>query len=221
MRKRRAVIYDDDDIILNVLNEYFTARNYEVVTYQEPVICPIVSDKAVCSSLSACADIVITDFMMPIMNGIELLKAQARGGCKVPINNKALISGNESMALGAIHEIGCAFFKKPFSLGQLSTWLSERESQMDLSQPLAIKRKEQRNLNTKEVTYSVPPNATNHIGIVVNMSPSGLCVKTFSPLNQGQSVVVHFGQFALSRAAMVLWGKEIEHEVYMAGLSFM
>ncbi len=135
MRKKRAVIFDDDIIILNVLKEFFLFKGYEVLTFLEPVDCPIVEDKAECPSLKTCADIIMTDYMMPKMNGIELLKTQAGRGCKLSIENKALMSGYE-IEPRTIRELGCAFFKKPLSLRELSAWLTERERQMDLSRPL-------------------------------------------------------------------------------------
>ena len=41
IRKKRAVIYDDDDMILKVLKEFLSMRDYEVFTFQSPVICPL------------------------------------------------------------------------------------------------------------------------------------------------------------------------------------
>lgn len=132
-RKRRAFIYDDDDCILNVLRYFFTQREYEVVTHQKAVVCPLDAETLVCSNPHACADVVITDFMMPGMNGVDLLLSQSRNGCKIPAKNKALMSGfADNEETKKIRDLGCSFFKKPFNLQELSRWLDEREQEMDL-----------------------------------------------------------------------------------------
>jgi DNA-binding NtrC family response regulator len=222
MRKRRAVIYDDDLVIKDMLNQYFSDRGYEVLTFKEPVVCPIEEDSVTCSNLNACADIIVTDFMMPIMNGIELLKAQTKRGCKLTIKNKALTSGFDVEDIGVpdLHELGCAFFRKPFNFDEMSAWLSERELQMDLSRPLGIRRKEKRYESDEEVTYLISVNNENLEGIALNMSTSGLCIKTKAPLRQEQSLIVHFGQADLSRVALVRWLRELDSGLYMAGLNF-
>jgi CheY-like chemotaxis protein len=203
-----------------VLQQYFSQRGYEVLTYQEPVICPIAEDNVECSDLDACADIIVTDFMMPKMNGIELLKAQTNRGCRLTIKNKALISGYdvEEMGVHDLHELGCAFFRKPFNFDELSAWLSERELQMDLSRPLGVRRKEKRYESDKEVTYMLSINNENLEGIALNMSASGLCIKTKAPLRQEQSLIVHFGQADPSRVALVRWLRELDGGLYLAGL---
>ncbi len=222
MRKRRAVIYDDDLVINDILNQYFAERGYEVLTFKEPVVCPIEADGVTCSNVNACADIIVTDFMMPNMNGIELLKAQTKRGCKLTIKNKAITSGYdfEDMGVPDLHELGCAFFRKPFNFEEMSAWLSERELQMDLSRPLGMRRKEKRYESDKEVTYVLSVNNENLEGIALNMSTSGLCIKTKAPLRQEQSLIVHFGQADLSREALVRWLMELDSGLYLAGLNF-
>jgi DNA-binding response OmpR family regulator len=137
MRKPRAFIYDDDKGILRVLEYFFLLRGYDVCAHERPVACPIDPGASLCLSPHACADVIITDFMMPELNGIDLLTFQSRKGCKIPIRSKALISGFvEERDMNRLRELGCAFFNKPFNLDDLAGWLDEREQEMDLSQPL-------------------------------------------------------------------------------------
>ncbi len=221
MRKRRAIIYDNDKLYLDLLGDYFVLRGYEVLTYQTPVTCPIGDDNADCANLPPCADIIMADLMMPNMNGIELLEAQSRKGCKVPVKNKAIIlSYSDDDKLKYLHDSGYAIFKKPFSFGVISEWLDEREQQMDLSQPLGITRKEKRYQSIKEVTYKTPPNSAELKGTAINMSPSGLCMKTTTPLKEEQHVTLHSGLSDPLRSASVRWVRKIENDFYMAGLHF-
>ncbi len=221
MRRRRAVIYDDDATILSFMKDYFTLRGYEVLTYQEPVVCPVDNDTEGCTQFNACADIILTDFMMPKMNGIELLVAQSGRSCKVSMKNKAIISGYiDDKRLEKVHELGCAHFNKPFNLDEIGKWLDEREQRMDLSQLLGAARKEERYENNNEVMFIMPPNDENLKGIAVNMSSSGLCLKINTPLKQEQSVTIYPGTLNPARAALVRWVKEIGSGSYLAGLQF-
>lgn len=138
MRQPRVIIYDDDVFVLNMLKDFLTRRGYEVLGFNEPVICPIYEKLAACcENAHPCADITISDFKMPRMNGIQLLEYQSERHCKIDIKNKAIISAyidNENLKI--IEEMGCAFFNKPFSLAEISGWLDGCADRIDLSQPV-------------------------------------------------------------------------------------
>ena len=40
MRKRRAIVFDDESVVLDVLNKYLSGRGYEVFCFAEPMVCP-------------------------------------------------------------------------------------------------------------------------------------------------------------------------------------
>ncbi len=157
MRNRRAVVYDDDRAVLAVLRMFFSLRGYDVMTFEDTVICPIRENSSDCSSPGTCADIIIADFMMPEMTGMELFKAQTERGCKLEAKNKAIMSEYDinSRDLQKIRDLGHAFFRRPFDFTELSSWLAVRELQMDLLQPLAISRKERCYESAKTVLYTV------------------------------------------------------------------
>ncbi|MBS1114256.1 MAG: hypothetical protein H6Q92_2019 [Nitrospirae bacterium] len=48
MRKPRILLFDDDNMLLEVLHYYFSARNFEVQSFSEPVLCPL-KNKAIMS----------------------------------------------------------------------------------------------------------------------------------------------------------------------------
>jgi len=138
MRKPRAIIFDDEIILLDLFKKWMVQRGYEVLTFSEPEACPLYgehSDK--CTQDHKCADVVITDFKMPNMTGLELLQTQHQRGCKLDVRQKAVISGDiESENKQIIKEMGVSFFQKPLIIPEFSAWLSECEKRMDLSVPL-------------------------------------------------------------------------------------
>ncbi len=205
-----------------MMTYYFVVRGeYEVLTYQEPAICPIWADDADCTSISPCADIIIADLVMPKMDGINLFRAQTRRGCKASLNNKALISRNfDDNKMKDIMEAGCVFFEEPIDFHKLTVWLHNREQQMDLSRSLNIKRKEKRYMIEGDIACIVQPNNKFLKGTAVNKSPSGLCLKTKIPLRQEQTVTIHSERPDTSRAASVRWAVKMEDGLYMMGLQY-
>ena len=139
MRRPRVMIYDDDQIVLDMLKLFFTRRGYEVFDYIEPVVCPLNKKPAdSCDNFHPCADVIISDYKMPKMTGIELLQNQSKKGCKVDTKMKAIMSGySDEKIITQCNDLGCSFFQKPFTFSKLSTWLSEHEKLFDLSQQLA------------------------------------------------------------------------------------
>jgi DNA-binding NtrC family response regulator len=140
MRKLRIVIIDDDVLILHSLSRWLSKKGYEVLTFNEPQICPLDEKKTDnCIKENLCADIFITDCQMPKINGVELLQKQSQRGCKLSIRNKAIISGSTDDEVGrSIEKLGCSFFKKPIELSELHDWLNKCEKRINLSLPLAI-----------------------------------------------------------------------------------
>lgn len=140
MRKFRIIIFDDDILILNSLKKWLSIKGYEVLSINEPHVCPLDEKKTgKCTEDNPCADVIITDYQMPLINGVELLQKQSLRGCTLDIRNIAIISGtmdNENVKL--IKESGYSFFKKPIELSDLSNWLDECQKRVDLSQPLGF-----------------------------------------------------------------------------------
>ena len=64
---RRVVVVDDDAAIVSMIKAYLEEKGFTVGAFDNP-------DKAVNDICSNYADIVISDFNMPGMNGLELLE---------------------------------------------------------------------------------------------------------------------------------------------------
>jgi DNA-binding response OmpR family regulator len=221
MRKPRAIIFDDEIFILNMLKDFFLMRGYEVLSFNDPnTICPLYGDGGeACRNDRPCCDIMITDFAMPGVNGVELLEFQERKGCKLDIRNKAVISGYiDDWNRQRVRQMGCNFLQKPFTLYALSQWLSACEKRIDLTSPLATRRKEERFESHREVTYRVGSTDQQYTAIAVNMSPSGLCIKIPAPLRREDMISLHAGSFHSCQQATVRWVKQIDSGAYIAGV---
>ena len=104
-------------------------------SFTEPIVCPHAEDGGRC--LNPCADMIITDFLMPRINGIELLERQTRQGCTVDVKNKAVVSGElPERYRDKMKGLADAFFQKPFRMQDIKAWTTECLSRIDLSRPL-------------------------------------------------------------------------------------
>ena len=221
MRKRRVIVYDDEAIIAKMFKMYFSSMDYEVVVFSEPsTSCPIYSSPSTaCSKSVACADIILTDFQMPGMNGIQLLEAQIKNGCKLSIKNKAVISGYlENSHRRMIEQLGCAFFHKPVDFTEFSAWLAECEQRIDLSRPLASRRKMDRRPDDRRIEYRADENGEIMTGTAVDISNSGLRLKLSSPLATGQTIHIDTELPNACRQGLVMWTMCAEDGTPLVGL---
>jgi len=220
-RKRRVVLYDDEDVVLRVLTTFFEMRGYEVLAYHEPSSCPLYAEAADrCENLAPCSDLIVTDYDMPRMSGLELLRLQAQRGCRLTAQNKAVVSGHISdAALGEVRALGCAFFAKPFRLGQLGAWVNDCEQRMDLSRPLGFPRKEERAACGTLVSYQEGARGGLHRAEVVNWSRSGLCIRSERPHALDEVVTLHAAPPVASKSAVVRWVRTAGADAYLVGLS--
>ena len=222
MRKRRAIIFDDEDFVLTLLADVFQMRGYEVVCFKDSSnICPLQGRHVADCGFSPCADVLLTDFHMPGMNGLELLRRQKAKGCVMDSRNKAVISGNiDGESLQQISDMGCSFFQKPFSIQALLEWIEQCESRADIVQPLVSRRREERFDNRGEVTVRLP--GTNEVlnVVAINTSESGLCLEVPSRLKGEETLsIIKAPRPTLYSQATVRWIKQYGNGSYRAGLS--
>lgn len=221
MRKPRILIYDDDPVILDLLKHLLLKRGYEVFAYREPKVCPLYETPGEqCAHHSPCADMMISDFEMPKMSGIELYQRQAQRGCAVDIRMKAILSGYTDPSLAEqCKSLRCAFLQKPFQFSELTEWLTACEERLDLSQPLNNRRESNRLGFQQDIVYTI--NFAPHItypGTTLDKSTAGLGLHTVSPLRSGDTIKIVKGLENTQLTGEVRWCRKQGDESYRAGL---
>lgn len=132
------MIIDDEGIFLDGFQRWLSRKSYEVFTFNNPTVCPCYEKRiGNCMKEDPCADIIITDFNMPEMNGFEFLQYQSQRGCKTDKRNKAIVSGYiDDKTIKIINESDYSFFEKPLDLSSMSDWLDGCDKRIDLSLPI-------------------------------------------------------------------------------------
>ncbi len=127
MSTKRILVVDDDEGIRKTLY-LLLGKKYRVYPVND-------SREAMAMWRSARADLVITDYRLPVVNGLELIKKLRAAGFK---GEAVLITGHPDLVAPADlwqYSISC-FFVKPFNLDDITSSV-DRLLQPRKSQELA------------------------------------------------------------------------------------
>jgi len=120
----KIVLVDDDPTVLFMLSRLFQRKGHEVLTYNNPLLCPIyTSEHGSCFHEETCPDIIISDVDMPHVNGLTFIESVFKKGCHC--RKLALISGKglDSAELSMIAKFGARFFPKPLYIDEFDSWM--------------------------------------------------------------------------------------------------
>jgi len=125
--RRRAVIFDDNDLVRRGLWYFFDQHGYEVFTFSEPDLCPLhVVRECPCPVETSCADLIVSDVNILGRNGLDYIESLVEKGCKQ--RHFALMSGNFSDTdLARASKIGCVLFTKPVEMDAFAAWVEAVE----------------------------------------------------------------------------------------------
>ena len=106
---KKVLLIDDDELVVYALNKYLSRKGFEVITLNS-------GKKAIATYKSFQPDIIITDIIMPEVEGIELISEIRRIDTNIPI---IAISGGSRLLdtsyLSTAELIGAnATLEKPF-----------------------------------------------------------------------------------------------------------
>jgi CheY-like chemotaxis protein len=133
----RALIFDDEKEIRNILWMLFDYRGYQVFTFPHPGICPLSKEeKCPCSTEEMCSDVILSDLNMPVKKGMDFLEEQIEKGCKC--KHFGLMSGDfTDEDVSRAKSLGVNIFKKPFTLEEITNWLDQIEQDIDPKRQLS------------------------------------------------------------------------------------
>jgi len=146
--KIRAFVFDDNKQVREIISELLKSKGYEVYSFSEPGICPILlNQNCPCPLEHVCTDFIITDLNMPNMTGLELIKNQKDYGCKT--EHIAILSGAWSESeLKVAKDLNCKTFNKPMQVQELYSWLDECEKKMNPDRILSDWFKDQKEIKS-------------------------------------------------------------------------
>ena len=118
-------VVDDDPAICSMLKILLSTKGHQVETYADPTATPITQPpETACSRSHPCADVMLVDYFMPNMNGLEFLKLLEERGCGAAQGNKAIITAYGTSELcQELDQLGVKYFKKPFRFPEIVKWL--------------------------------------------------------------------------------------------------
>ncbi len=124
----RVVIFDDEPAIRQVLGALCEDRGYEVFTFADPTHCPLyLMPPCPCPPGTVCADLLLIDRSMPVVEGLRFVADLRAKGCPAP--QIALMSGAWPPPDRA-RQLGCHLLPKPFALADLFAWFDTVEAQV-------------------------------------------------------------------------------------------
>ena len=128
MEKLRIIVFEDDPALATMLEHAFLHTRHDVHIFADPTDHLVCHDhEAPCPPDKPCAEVILSDHMMPNITGIDLLLHQKKRNCKIADTNKAIMTG---AVIGTelkvtIEKLGCQMFKKPFKVAEILKWVDE------------------------------------------------------------------------------------------------
>jgi DNA-binding response OmpR family regulator len=108
---KSILIIEDDDLVRLSISRYLTLFNYRIKKFAS-------AEEALQSVCGAEDDIIITDFNLPGMNGIELTKIVKQRGLTTPVIMISAIEGYEFESVARTIGVD-AIFGKPINVFEL------------------------------------------------------------------------------------------------------
>ena len=124
--KLRILVLDDDVEIRKLLKTALVNKGHEVTTLADPTEFPFFNKETCpCTPGDPCADILISDNVMPNIEGIDLFKKLKNCGCQPLVKgNVAIISGYLTIHyMNELNDLGIHYFRKPFKLKEIYEWV--------------------------------------------------------------------------------------------------
>lgn len=135
--KLRIFIIDDEESIRETFKWHLEGLGHEVIALPDPSFCTVYMG-ACCKMTNPCADILIIDYSMPRMNGMELLELMEKKGGLTAARFKMILTGDATQIdLSAAERLGCEVRQKPMRLSELEDWVNTLTKEIPANRELA------------------------------------------------------------------------------------
>ncbi len=132
----RAVIIEDEPLVRYTLEYLCGRRGYEVLAFSDPGLCPLYfRPPCPCPRGTACADLLLVDQYMPMVNGLNFVEGLRSKGC-VALQIAAISGAWPPAARAHAVQLGCTIFPKPFAVADLFAWFDSVEVRVDPTRTL-------------------------------------------------------------------------------------
>jgi DNA-binding response OmpR family regulator len=114
----KILIIDDEESIRDSFKWHLEGIGHEVTVSAEPLPCKSCSDRK--ANLGLCYDVLIVDYDLPLMTGLEYVEQMLQRNCMGAEAKKILISGRTGVIdYQAANRLGCMIEEKPLRLDRL------------------------------------------------------------------------------------------------------
>lgn len=135
--KLRIFVIDDEESVRETFRMHLEGQGHEVVTASEPWICDVYCGRD-CEEENPCGHLLLLDYHMPRMTGLEFVEAMARRGCKSATTNKIIMTSNTAaIDMDRVRKVGCQVVSKPLTLYELDNIVGTTVAIADPEQKLA------------------------------------------------------------------------------------
>ena len=119
----RILLLENNNLLRSMLHRLLLNQGWEVIGYPDPEGCPLHhATKCACGCTEVCADVIITDWEMPHVDGFTFVHDLLEKGCKV--GYLAMFTGRDDAAcLAQARALGFTVFSKSVGLTALLEWL--------------------------------------------------------------------------------------------------
>jgi PilZ domain len=221
MRRPRVIIFDDGSETKKALTRFFAAGGYEMMVVPRSEFCPFYASPG--TSGRVCCDIAVVVEKRQNKNADKILLSHCHHNCRLKPSNRAIISGVPAAGQGdVVKAMGAKVFRDPLDTGEFEAWVKRRRTLMDLSLPLAIRR--------KAVRRTCPADMKIHCRVLkrdaafqahaLNESTCGICIRTRHALKLRQVTHLWSDESPLSEDAEVRWIQMDGDGTHLIGLTF-